>query len=132
MSELYKKIKGLCDSHGITISKMCKEAKIPNSIIYELKSGSREGISLKSAKKIAEYFGVPVDTFVGSENFSLVEIHPEKLAQAVLREINKRPSEIDDPTGSKMKLFAIVYGMDSDNADRLLEWAELLEAKKSQ
>lgn len=132
MCDLYKKIESLCEEKGVTIYRLCMDAKIPFANIYDLKNGKKDGVSLKTAKKIAEYFGVPVDTFVGSENFSIIEIHPEKLAQAVLREINKRPSEIDDPTGSKMKLFAIVYGMDSDNADRLLEWAELLEAKKSQ
>lgn len=63
MSQLYKRIKGLCDNNGVTISKMCKEAHIPNSVIYELKSGKREGISMKTALKLAEYFSVPVEHF---------------------------------------------------------------------
>ena len=79
METLYEKIEGLCKERGVSIAKMCRGAKIPPSIIYELKSGKHDGLSIKSSKKIAEYFGVSI-----SDLYQPIAIDTGAISQAVL------------------------------------------------
>lgn len=67
MCNLYESIKALCESRGITGSKMCADIGISRNLLTELKSGRRSGISADKARKIAEYFGVPVGVVLGEE-----------------------------------------------------------------
>ena len=68
MCKLYESIKALCEERGITGSKMCVDIGISRNLLTELKSGRRSGISADKAKKIAEYFGVPVGVVLGEED----------------------------------------------------------------
>lgn len=61
MGTLYENIKSLCDEAGIKGGKMCVELGISKSTMTDLKSGRRTGISLETAQKIADYFGVSVN-----------------------------------------------------------------------
>lgn len=67
MGTLYESIKNLCDSAGIKGGKMCVDLGISKSIMTDLKNGRRSGISLDTAQKIADYFGVSVDRVLGAE-----------------------------------------------------------------
>ena len=67
MGDLYKSIKSLCDEKGVSGGKMCTEIGISKSTMTDLKSGRRTGISLDTAQKIADYFGVSVDRVLGAE-----------------------------------------------------------------
>ena len=67
MGTLYESIRSLCDEKGIKGGKMCVDLGISKSTMTDLKSGRRTGISLDTAQKIADYFGVSVDRVLGSE-----------------------------------------------------------------
>ena len=67
MGTLYESIKSLCDEKGVTGGKMCVDLGISKSTMTDLKSGRRTGISLETAQKIADYFGVTVDRVLGSD-----------------------------------------------------------------
>ena len=67
MSILYEKISQLCEQRGVTRYKMCKEIGIQPSIVTDLKSGRKKGLSADVAQKIANYFGVTVAYLLGVE-----------------------------------------------------------------
>ena len=67
MSILYDRIVELCESHGISGYKLCKDTGMTPSIITDLKMGRKEGLSAKNADKIATYFGVSVGYLLGTE-----------------------------------------------------------------
>lgn len=68
MSELYNKIETLCKAHEITITTMCKNAGVSRSSLTDLKSGRSKELSAVAITKIAKYFGVSIDYFIGEEN----------------------------------------------------------------
>ena len=68
MSDLYTRIEELCQLRGIKIYRMCKEAGISQSIMGDLKSGRKKGMSAVSADKVANYFGVSVSYLLGTED----------------------------------------------------------------
>lgn len=67
MSVLYNRIADLCDKKGITGYRLCKDIGISPNIITELKMGRRDGVSAKTADKIASYFCVSVGYLLGTE-----------------------------------------------------------------
>lgn len=66
MGTLYESIISLCNDRGIKGGKMCVDLGISKSTMTDLKSGRRTGISMETAQKIADYFGVSVDRVLGS------------------------------------------------------------------
>lgn len=67
MSVLYDRIIELCESKGITGYRLCKDVGISPNVITELKMDRRDGVSAKTADKIANYFGVSVGYLLGTE-----------------------------------------------------------------
>ena len=82
MSELYNRIESLCKEKGISVTQLCREAKINRSTLTELKKGRTKTLSYTVSKKIADYFKLPlnevydgdepkkyspIDLFVGKE-----------------------------------------------------------------
>lgn len=67
MGNLYENIKTLCDAKGISAFKMCADTGCPKNLLTELKSGRKKTITLETAQKIADYFGVPVDRILGEK-----------------------------------------------------------------
>lgn len=59
MSQMYDRIRELCQRKGITVSQMCRELNITRSCLSELSKGRTETLSAVNTGKIAEYFGVP-------------------------------------------------------------------------
>lgn len=70
MGNLYKNILALCESNGITGSKLCTETGISKGILTDLKMGRQKGLSATTAQKIADYFGVTVGYLLGEEDAS--------------------------------------------------------------
>lgn len=64
MSIIYERILELCQERGITPYRMCQEAQVPKNIMTELKMGRKQNLSSKTAAKLAEYFGVTVDSLI--------------------------------------------------------------------
>ena len=67
MGNLYKTITDLCNKKGISGYRMCKDIGIQPSIMTDLKSGRKKGLSAKTAQKIADYFHVSVGYLLGTE-----------------------------------------------------------------
>lgn len=67
MSEMYKRIKELCDVKGVTVTQMCKDLSITRSCLSELSQGRTEKLSAGNTSKIAGYFGVSADYLTTGE-----------------------------------------------------------------
>lgn len=67
MSILYERLSALCQEHGISAYRMCKDTGIQPSIMTDLKMGRRQSLKAETAAKIAAYFGVSVDYLLGNE-----------------------------------------------------------------
>ena len=72
MNTIYENISKLCELHGITGAKMCKDIGIGKSLMTSLKSGRTKSINAKTAVKIAEYFDVPVGAITGGEGYTRI------------------------------------------------------------
>ena len=66
MGTLYKNIVSLCEEKGIKPGRMCNETGISRGLITDLKMDRKSDITLGTAQKIADYFGVSVDRVLGS------------------------------------------------------------------
>lgn len=67
MSILYERLSSLCESRGIKGGRMCVDLGISKSLMTDLKSGRKKGISAETAQKIANYFDVSVGYLLGEE-----------------------------------------------------------------
>ena len=68
MWTLYESILSLCQENGIKGGKMCVDLGLSKSLMTDLKSGRKKGITAETAQKIADYFSVSVDRVLnGSE-----------------------------------------------------------------
>ncbi len=65
MPELYEIIDSLCRQKGISGAKMAADLGMSRSTLTELRSGRNRSFTLATAQKIADYFGVSVDTLAG-------------------------------------------------------------------
>lgn len=61
MWTLYESILSLCQENGIKGGKMCVDLGLSKSLMTDLKSGRKKGITAETAQKIADYFSVSVD-----------------------------------------------------------------------
>lgn len=66
MGTLYENISNLCDEKGIKPGRMCNDIEISRGLITDLKMGRKTSITVDTAKKIADYFGVSVDRVLGT------------------------------------------------------------------
>ena len=66
MSILYERLSALCQEHGISAYRMCKDTGIQPSIMTDVKMGRRQSLKAETAAKIAAYFGVSVDYLIGN------------------------------------------------------------------
>ena len=111
MGTLYESIKSLCDEKGVKGGKMCVDLGISKSTMTDLKSGRRTGISLETAQKIADYFGVTVDRVLGSDQ--------------------KEKSPAPDGVGlSKERIQMLLEQMSSEDLSSLIADAALMLAKR--
>jgi len=57
---MYKKIDELLKQRGISGAKMSQDLGMSRSFMTELRKGRAKGITMDTAKKIAEYFGISI------------------------------------------------------------------------
>ena len=67
MSVLSERIDVLCAEKGVTGYRLCKDIGVSPNLMTELRSNRRNGISAKTANKIADYFNVSVGYLLGTE-----------------------------------------------------------------
>lgn len=112
MGNLYESIKTLCDEKGVKGGKMCVDLGISKSTMTDLKSGRRSGISLETAQKIADYFGVSVDRVLGSEQKEKPTIQTESgLTEDQIRAIEKIRKMPPEELAKKMAALEAVLDM---------------------
>lgn len=67
MSELFKRIEQLCIQKGVSITELCRESGASRGSLTDLKKGRKQSLSADTLSKIAVYFGVSVDYWLGKE-----------------------------------------------------------------
>lgn len=67
MSEMYNIIEELCLQKGVNITQMCQEAGIPRATLTELKKGRTQTLGPKNLEKLATYFEVTMEYFLGNK-----------------------------------------------------------------
>lgn len=67
MGSLYETICNLCKEKEVSGYRLCKDIGIQPSILTDLKSGRKKGLSADTAQKIADYFGVTVGFLLGND-----------------------------------------------------------------
>lgn len=65
MFSLYERIEELCKKEKMSIAKMCTKAGVSSSVIYDIKSGRKQGLNRKTAEKLAEVLNITVDELYG-------------------------------------------------------------------
>ncbi len=88
MCTIYENIKNLCDGLGIKPGKMCTEIGISKSILTGLKNGTKKNIQTDTAQKIADYFGVPVDRVLSTEQKENLTEIPGEVSEKDIRLLN--------------------------------------------
>ena len=68
MCTLYERIQYFCKMKGVSGSKMCIDLGLSKSTMSEMKAGRTKGVSVPTAQKIANYFGITVDELYGIKN----------------------------------------------------------------
>lgn len=63
---VYDLIEELCSKKGITVTKLCRDCKIPRSTLTDYKKGRIKSLSTDTVCKIADYFEVSVGYLCGS------------------------------------------------------------------
>ena len=63
---VYVLIEELCSKKGITVTKLCRDCKIPRSTLTDYKKGRIKSLSTDTVCKIADYFEVSVGYLCGS------------------------------------------------------------------
>ena len=65
MSNVYERLKQLCEEKGVSAYRMFKDTGMQPSIMTDLKMGRKKTLSLKSMAKVADYFDVPINYLAG-------------------------------------------------------------------
>ena len=68
MDNLYGRIAELCEIKKITIYRLCKDIGIRPSVLTDLKSGRKKGLSATTAQQIASYLDVSVEYLLGESD----------------------------------------------------------------
>ncbi len=111
MGTIYENILSLCEEKGIKAGKMCNDLKLSRSLMSDLKAGRKNGITDKTAVKIADYFHVSIDRVIGGA------------------EKEKAPAEDGERTVTEEDIKAAFWGGEDDLPEDAI--AELWEDAKS-
>lgn len=66
-NELYDVIKSMCDKKGVSIAQMCRDVRIRDGLISDLKVGKASTLSMGNLYKIASYFCCSTDVFFSGD-----------------------------------------------------------------
>lgn len=113
MWTLYESILSLCTERGIKGGKMCVDLGLSKSLMTDLKSGRKKGITADTAQKIADYFGVSVDRVLGKE-------------KAPTQEGERQISDGD----IMIALWGDIEGMDQEDLDDVKRYADYVRERK--
>ena len=109
---LYRSIKDLCEENGVKPGKMCSDTKISRGLITDLKMGRKSTITIETAQKIADYFGVSVDRVLGTEQKEMpTGISADGLTEDQKKAIDKILSLSPEALQKKMAALEAVIDM---------------------
>lgn len=87
MWTLYESILSLCQENGIKGGKMCVDLGLSKSLMTDLKSGRKKGITAETAQKIADYFSVSVDRVLNGPETKKAPTDGERIPHRDKREL---------------------------------------------
>lgn len=103
MYTLYERLLQLCAQKNIKGARMCTDLGISKSLMTDLKSGRKKGVSAVTAQKIAAYFGVSVAYLLGEEE-----------------NIEKEPATSGDELSEEEKQFILWYRNQASEKDKAI------------
>ncbi len=103
MYTLYERLTQLCAERGIKGARMCTDLGISKSLMTDLKSGRKKGVSAVTAQKLASYFGVTVAYLLGEE-----------------KEIKKEPTAASDELSEEEIQFIKWYRTQASEKDKAI------------
>ena len=103
MWTLYESILSLCQENGIKGGKMCVDLGLSKSLMTDLKSGRKKGITAETAQKIADYFSVSVDRVLNGS------------------ETKKAPTPEGERTASDDEIKFALFGGDGEITDAMFD-----------
>ena len=127
---MFNKIEMLLEKHNISLNRLSKKTGIPYTTLqnWKLRGSSPR---LDNVKKIADYFGVPVEYFSEDENKGFMNINNigsnNEIINGAKTTINNFQKEFSDPV--KEDMFEIFDQLNDRGRKKLLEQAELLLGK---
>ena len=125
MNAIYENITLLCVKRGISGEKMCRDIGVGKSMMSSLKSGRTSTINADTAKKIADYFDVPVDFILRTEldipdgiDSSAVEMEKSPISKATGAKNEDTINE--ESSRTKRELFKLISELSESEAAILL------------
>ncbi|MFI3326400.1 MAG: helix-turn-helix transcriptional regulator [Clostridia bacterium] len=116
MNTFYERVSTLCEKHGISAYKMCKDIGISPSIISDLKADRRRGVNAQTGEKIAKYFSVTISYLLGNE-----ELQQEDELDLYLEQLKNRPE--------MRMLFSLAKNASKEDVERTVKIIEALNDK---
>ena len=89
MCTLYDRIQSLCQSKGVSGSRMCLDLGLSKSTLSDIKSGRKKGVSTATAAKIASYLGVTVGYLLGEEEKEKPTVNDDELSEDLEKLISR-------------------------------------------
>lgn len=109
MSIMYEKILYLCDQRGIKPGKICADTGLSRGMMTDLKMGRTKALSAKSAKIVADYFGVSVGYLIGEEE-------PEQKKE--------QPPVSGELSSDRQELYDFIDTLSEEQVKRLVQIAK--------
>lgn len=123
MGDLTENIMELCREYATSYTKMCNDTGVSRSLLTEIRKGRKKGITAKTAQKIADYFGVPVDRVVYGKRQEAESIREgeDDLAE-YLEDLRDRPET--------RTLLAATRGMTTEQIKIMADFAKTIRGEK--
>lgn len=121
MSELYERIKTLCDNRGVNITEMCKQSGASRGSLTDLNKGRIQTLSAETLSRIGSYLGVSVDELLGKqqdedsellEYLDILRTRPEcRILMSTLKNATKEEVE------ANVRVIEALRGVNAKNTD---------------
>lgn len=99
MSELYEVIERLCRRKEINMTELCRESGVSRAALSDLKMGRKKSLSTGTLRKIAAYFGVPMEYLLGMEEKQAPDL-PEQSGRDIAKMLDQVLAELRDTDGT--------------------------------
>lgn len=142
MDDLYKLIEGKCKERGIKISKLCTDVGIRQSILSDLKHGRTKTLSVPTASKLAEYFGVDITEFLDYANEDSAESYyegwkdacesswvPPEFRDGIAQKEKPAPTNGDELAEEDQRIIELLHQLTPENRERIVEIVKALASQ---